>query len=350
MSEKLPQPPQNEEVDLGQLFNALGRLFEKFYSFLGGIIKGIFSIVIYALKPLVNNFKLVAIVVMASGLIGFIIDKVNKPVYISDMLVRPYFDSKYELANNVDYYNALISSDNLKELSSVFEIDTLDAKELIGFTMKIGPETPNDLLLEYNDYLKNIDSSLANDIGYEKYVANRDILSGSIFSISATAHKEDIFISLEKGFVKTFKNRYSEKVKEIRDKAIGIKTLNYKEELKRIDSIQKIYFQVIIAESQNPNANLGLGGILPLTKEKTLTREYDLFREQLKIRDSLMILEEELVTKNDYYDILSGFEEVGSIDRGITQKYSIILPSLVLGIMILTYLIFKAFKFIKEYE
>jgi hypothetical protein len=350
MSEKLPQPRQDEEVDLGQLFNAIGRLFEKLFSFINKVFKSLFSIIIYGLKPLVNNFKLVAIVLMVSGVLGFIIDKINKPIYKSDMLVKPYFDSKYELANNVDYFNALISSDNTKELSTVFEIDTIDAKELIGFEMKIGPETPNDLLLEYNDYLKNIDSTLADDVTYNEYVDNRDILSGSIFSISAMSHKEDIFTSLEKGFVKTFKNSYSEKVKQIRDQAINIKRVAYKEELERIDGIQKIYFQVIKSESENPNANLGLGGILPLTKEKTLTREYDLFREELKIRDSLVALEEILVQENDYYDILSGFEEVGTIDRGIFSRYALILPLLVLTMMILTYLIFKAFKFIKAYE
>jgi hypothetical protein len=350
MSDKLPQQPQDEEVDLGQLFNAIGRVFERLFSFLGKILKGLFSIIIYGLKPLVNNLKLVAIILMASSLIGFIVDKVNKPIYKSDMLVKPYFDSKYELANNVDYFNALISSDNAKELSTVFEIDTIDAKELIGFEMKIGPETPNDLLLEYNDYIKNIDSSLADDVTYDKFVDNRDILSGSVFSVSAKSHKEDIFISLEKGFVKTFKNSYSEKVKGIRDEAIKIKTVAYKEELKRIDSIQKIYFQVIKAESENPNSNIGLGGMLPLTKEKTLTREYDLFREELKIRDSLVSFQELLVKENDYYDILSGFEEVGTIDRSFFSKYIFLLPLLVLTMMMLTYLIFKAFKFIKDYE
>ncbi len=350
MSDKLPQPLQDEEVDLGQLFNAIGRLFEKLFSFIGKILKGFFSIIIYTLKPLVNNFKLVAIVVMASGLIGFIIDKVNIPVYKSEMLVKPYFDSKYELANNVDYYNALISSNNLKELSTVFEIDTIDASELIGFAMKIGPETPNDILLEYNQYLKTIDSSLTDDIAYDTYVRNRDIFSASIFSVSAMSYKNDIFTSLEKGFVKTFKNSYSEKVKDIRDKAISIKTTTYKEELKRIDSIQKVYFQVIKSESENPTANLGLNGLLPLKKEKTLTREYDLFLEELKIRDSLMVLEEQLVKENDYYDILSGFEEIGTIDRDFFSRYAIMLPSLVLIIMILTYFIFKAFKFIEDYE
>ncbi len=84
-----------------------------------------------------------------------------------------------------DYYNALISSNNLKELSTVFEIDTIDANELVGFAMKIGPETPNDVLLEYNQYLKSVDSSLTDDITYDTYAKNRDFLSGSIFSISA---------------------------------------------------------------------------------------------------------------------------------------------------------------------
>ena len=75
MSEKLPKQSENEEVDLGQLFNAIGRLFEKLFSFIGSIFKGVFSIIVYALKPFVKNFKLVAIVLLASGLIGFAIDK-----------------------------------------------------------------------------------------------------------------------------------------------------------------------------------------------------------------------------------------------------------------------------------
>lgn len=350
MSDKLPQPHHDEEVDLGQLFNAIGRLFEKLFSFFGRIFKGLFLIIIYGLKPIVNNFKLVAIVLMASCVIGYVIDKLNKPTYKSEMLVRPYFDSKYELAKNVDYFNALISSENAKELSLIFEIDSTDAKELLGFDMKIGPETPNDLLLEYNQYLKSLDSSLADDITYDKYVKNRDILSGTIFSISAMAYKNDIFTSLEKGFVKTFQNSYSEKVKLIRDKGISIKMRAYQQELVRIDSLQKIYFQVIKAESENSNANLGVSGLLPLTKEKTVTREYDLFREQLKIRDSLMTFEDQLVKENDFYDILSGFEEVGSIDRDLTSRYSIILPAIVFTMMIFTYLLFKAFKFIKDYD
>ena len=33
MSQEVPQGSQNEEVDLGQLFNMIGKLFDKFFKF-----------------------------------------------------------------------------------------------------------------------------------------------------------------------------------------------------------------------------------------------------------------------------------------------------------------------------
>ena len=68
MSEKLPQQPNNEEVDLGQLFNAIGNLFQRLFNFIGSIFKGIFSAIIYTIKPLVENFKLVAVAVVLTAI------------------------------------------------------------------------------------------------------------------------------------------------------------------------------------------------------------------------------------------------------------------------------------------
>ncbi len=110
MSDKLPQQSESEEVDLGQLFNAIGRLFERFFAFLGKILKGIFSGIIYLIKPFVINFKLVLGVLAASAILGFVVEKLEQPVFYSDMVVKPYFDSKYQLSNNIDYFNDLISS------------------------------------------------------------------------------------------------------------------------------------------------------------------------------------------------------------------------------------------------
>lgn len=350
MSNQTPQNnSNNEEVDLGQLFNAIGRLFDRFFSFIGKIFIGLFSLCIYALKPLVKYFKIIVTVILISGLVGFILEKFQEPVYVSDMLVKPYFDSKYQLTNNVDYFNALIGSENYSELSDIFEIDSSTAKELLGFKLEIGPETKNDLFKEYNDYLETIDSTLAKEVTYEDYVDNRNVYSGTTYIVSARSNLNDVFTRLEKGFEKTLKNDYSKKQKSLRDSTLVIKTKAYKEELKRIDSLQKIYLEVLKTESESGKLAVGVEGMMSI-KQRTTTREYDLFMEELKIRDSLKSFQEQLVVKNDYYDILSGFDEVGRVDRSIWKKYSFLLPLLSMSIIIAFFIAYKIFVFIKNYE
>lgn len=350
MSEKLPQQPNNEEVDLGQLFNAIGRLFEKIFAFIGKIFKTFFSAVIYALKPLVKNFKLVSITIMVSALAGFVVEKYKDPVYVSDMLVRPYYDSKYQLANNVNYFNALIGSQNYSKLSEIFEIDSATtAKQLLGFEIEIGPETPNDLLKQYDQYIKSIDSTLALGVTYEDFIENRDILAGNVFSIKAKALSNDIFPSLEKGFVKTFENPHSIKLKERKDSIRLVKKRAYNDELERVESLQETYIQIKKEESDSRETRYSISAI-PLIQEKTQTKEYELFQEELRVRKQLRVIEEQVFDENEFYDILSSFEEVGSVESSINDRYSFIFPAITFLMIILAYSFFKIFKFIKEYE
>ena len=350
MSENLPQNNTNEEVDLGQLFNAIGRLFEKLFSFLGNIFKGLFRFLIYTLKPVVNNFKIITIVLFSAAILGFITEKFSDPVYVSDMLVRPYFNSKYQLANNVDYFNALVEAENYLELSKIFEIDTVRASDLLGFEMEIGPETENDLLQQYDDYIKTIDSTLAVDVTYEDFIENRDILSAGIFSIEARSSSHDIFPRLERGFVKTFENEYSRKLKRIRDSTVLIRKSYHKIELKRVDSLQKVYLNILEKESDKDQLSMGEGGLFPITQERSVTREYELFQEELKARNAISNLDQKLIEESDFYDILSGFEEVGTLEFDIYRKYSLIFPLIVLAFMTLLFIFLRAFAFIKEYE
>jgi hypothetical protein len=350
MSDKLPENTQNEEVDLGQLFNAIGRLFEKFFSFIKQILLGVFKIIIYALKPIVNNFKLIAVILMVAAVIGFVLEKFNKPVYASDMLVKPYFDSKYQLANNVDYFNALISSNDYNQLSKIFELDTLDAKELISFEIEVGPETPNDILVEYDSYLKNIDSTIAKDVTFEIYIENRNILSGTTFSITASSYKKDIFTSLEKGFEKTFKNKHSEKQKNIRDRFFEIKRKTFSKQLERNDSLQKIYLEVLKEQSKEEGYKIGVEGLLPLTNEKPITREYDLFSQEVRLRDSIRDIDQQMIIESEYYDVLSSFEEMGTPQKNFMKRYSVLFPIVALAIIVFTFIFVKVFNYIKDYE
>ena len=358
MSDKLPvesnnkpiQPSNNDEIDLGQLFNAIGRLFEKLFSFIANVFRGIFKIVILSLKPLVDNIKLISVIILLALIIGYVLEKVKTPVYYSEMLVHPHFESKYKLANNINYFNALIESKKIDELSKIFEIDSTKAKNLIDFELTIGPETPNILLQQYDEYIKTLDSTLAAEVSFDDFVENRDILSGKVFSVKARSKQNDIFIELEKGFSKTFENPYSKKLKKIRDSTIQIKKDAYNKELQRLDSLQRIYFDLIKIESENNSYTIGKEGMFPLQLERTKTKEYDLFQEELRVRRLIRELDQELIEESVFYDVIAAFEDEGTLEKDLFKNFIFLLPLASLLLMTFMYLLLKIYNYIKNYE
>ncbi|BAO75571.1 hypothetical protein [Winogradskyella sp. PG-2] len=352
MSDKLPQQSQNDEVDLGQLFNAIGKLFERLFQFIGNIFKSIFSGLIYALKPIVNNFKLIGSVVIIASILGFTSDKsLRKPIYQSTMLVKPYFESKYQLVNSIDYFNSLIGSKNIEKISDIFEIDSLSAKSLKGFDIEVGPETQDEILKQYDDYVKSteVDSTMLTYLPYDIYVKNRDLLSSNIFSIRALSLKNDVFTSLQKGFEKILKNKHSVSLKKKSDEVYNVQKSTFEQQLARIDSIQKLYAEVRRKEAANNTLGFN-GSTFPLAEDKAETKEYELFREEVRIRNQLRTLEQEKIEeKTDHYEVISGFKAIGT-KEGLLKKHVILYPIIAFLFLVLFFISNRAFRFIKNYE
>ena len=59
MSKELPQNNNSEEIDLGLLFNAIGKLFNRFINFIGSIFKGILTFIVFLLRAIIKNFKMI---------------------------------------------------------------------------------------------------------------------------------------------------------------------------------------------------------------------------------------------------------------------------------------------------
>nr|WP_321245599.1 hypothetical protein [uncultured Psychroserpens sp.] len=356
MSENLPngqsehERNKSEELDLVVFFSLIGSFFSKIYDFFLSIFKSLFSVVVSILKALIDNFKIITIVVLLAFLVGFGLEKVKEPVFYSEMLVKPYFESKYQLVTNIDYYNSLINTENYDELSDVFSLPKEDTEELISFSIEAGPETENELVKQYDDYIKSIDSIRSQDISLEDFVENRDIYSSDLFTIEVKSFKRDIFKNLSKGFETTFTNEYSKKLMDRRDSTIAIRKTAYRKDLKKIDSLQLVYLKILEDESKKGAVSIGLEGLIPLTQEKSITREYDLFQSGLRIRDSISVLDQQVIQENVYYDVLSNFSEVGMKTDDVFKKYSILFPALAFIILCLIFLGFKTVNFVKNYE
>ncbi len=359
MNNKLPQQNTEDDVDLGQLFNAIGNLFNKLFNFIISLCKGAFNLIILLLKPIVNNIKIVGAVLFICAIVGFIADKLKDPVYKSNMLVKPHFNSKYQLINNVDYFNSLIGSKDLKTLSEIFEIDTLAAKNLKGFDIKIGPESKAELLEQYNDYVKTVDTYVKNKetdsvraayFTYKEFIDNRDELDADIYDVSAKSLDKAIFSKLEKGFIKIFENDYSKKLKEKADKTYAVNKASYLKQLDRVDSLQQVYVEVLKNDSKNNNLSFGGNTLMPLAKEKTGTKEYELFQEEIRIRYNLKYIEEEFIEDEDYYDIVAPFGKIGTPEKDTLNRYLFLFPLLGMLLLITIFVSFKIFLFIKNFK
>jgi hypothetical protein len=354
MSKDLQEPNnpsnKNEEMDLIVLFNLIGNAFSRFFNFIGSIFKAIFSVFIYALKAIIVNIKIIVVVVLLAGILGFVLESYRKDLYSSQMVVRPYFDSKYQLITNINYYNALISGEDTETLSKLFDISVEDAEQIKSFEIEIGPETENDKVIQYDTFIKSIDSTRAQEYSYEEFVENRSIHSGDFFQITVEANKKDIFKSLEKGLNSSFTNTYSAKKMKKRDSLITIKKQTLRSSIKAVDSLQQVYIKVMEDEASSSNSKISLGEGLTFEKDNSKTKEYELLNLGLKLRGELSALEEQKVEEDVYFDTISGFQVTGNKVGKITQKYSLIFPVLAFILLCLFYLTGRVVNYAKNYE
>lgn len=352
MSKDLPQPQQqSEEVDLGQLFKLIGNMFDKLFRLIGNIFKTIFSLLIYGLKAILNNFKIIAITILITAALGYVLEKFKKPVYKSDMLVKPYFDSKFQLITNINYYNALIEDSDYDQLSQLFDINQTDAEKIINFEIMAGPETENDRILEYEEFIKQVDSARATDVYFEDFIENRSIYSGTLYQISVTSYKKDIFRSLEDGLNSTFTNTYSIKKMQKRDSLLAIEKEQILKSLNQVDSLQNVYIEVLKNESNGKvQGSITLKDGMSLVQERVKTREYELLTKELELRKALSKIESQKVEEDVYFDTLSSFQDVGSVHKKFLEKYSLVLPCLAFLILVLIYSLKKTITFVKNYE
>lgn len=341
----------SEEVDLGQLFNLIGNAFYKLFAFIGSIFKAVFSVIVLTLKAVIVNFKIIVITMIISGVIGFVLDKYKPKLYSSTMLVKPYFDSKYQLVNTIDYYNALLESEEYEALSNVFSLKEEEVKDIVNFEINSGPETENEKIIQYNDFLKSVDSVYASEITFDDFIENRSIYSGDLFEIKVSAFKKNIFKKLEDGLGKSFTNVYSEKKMKKRDSLISIQKENIMEQLRGVASLQNVYIKVLEEESKSSPTEVSIGGEgLTFNKDKTQTKEFELLNTENKLRNELKALDEQKVEEDVFFDVIASFQQVGNIDVKWYNRYLIIFPILAFGLLCFAYLTSKIVRFVKQYE
>ena len=195
MSKELPNnQKQNEEVDLIVFFNLIGNAINKVLLFVKSIFTGLYGMFISVARVIFLNIKIIASVLIVAVIIGYVLDSLKQKIFYSEMFVVPKFQSKYELINNISYYNSLIKVKDIDELSNHFNISEAEAKSLVDFEIEIGPESKNEQLESFNGFLKTLDSSTKSKITFEDFIENRNIYTANIFLLRARSSNYKIVV------------------------------------------------------------------------------------------------------------------------------------------------------------
>jgi len=353
MSESKKTKNKNQEVDLIVFFNLIGNVFNRIYNFIASILKFIFSFIIYIVKVFIDQWKVIFGVVIIATLLGYALEKTRPMTYQSDMLVEPYFGSKYQLITNIKYFNALIKEKDYDALRDVFLVDDstdTDIKKITGFSISPGPETENDKILQYQGFMKRLDSTRKEEMNFDDYIQNRSIHSGDLFLITAFSTKKNIFKKLEKGILSAFTNEYSAEEFKKKEQLRELQKQNLLTQLQEMDSLKNFYIRLRTDESQKGSQTFSLGELSLSTDSKSTTREFELLEKENEIRNQLRSLEEQKIEENKVFDVISSFQGIGEVKSSLLDKYTLIFPAVALLMLCLTYICKRIITYTKNYE
>ncbi|MCL6274272.1 hypothetical protein M3P19_09640 [Muricauda sp. 2012CJ35-5] len=347
----MAEQPQNnntsDEIDLGQLFNAIGRAFERFFDFIGSIFRGIFNLIILLLLFIQRYFLVLAIAVIVGGAVGYFLDKTLPPKYISRMVVEPNFNSVQQLYNNIEFYNDLAKAQDSTTLATALNITEHEAgsiKEIFADSYS----DENQKIELFDDFIKNLDTTTIKTIDFNNYLENFNSLDARFHRISVVSTDNTVAKKLQPAIVGSIAvNDYFNLQKKINDENLDLQEKIYHQQLLEIDSLQSLYRTVLIKQADKPmqgtSINLAENG-------ESQNKELALVQEREILKERLVELNEDRANKSEIINVISDFPTRGVKQRGLLSSYKIIMPIFMLSLVVLFLLLVQLNRYLKNYN
>ncbi len=340
------QETTNEEVDLGSLFVIIGRGFRNFFKFIGSIFKGIFNFLIAILLFIKSNIVKLGIASLLGAIFGFIIELYYPDKYASEMLVEPNFKSVKQLYYNVDFYNDLVEQKDTLTLAKTFNISEDDAASLKKFSIE-PIINKNDIINAYDEFINRVDTATVSRYSFEDFKPQFKELDYKTHKIVVVSYKNNVFKSLSNTIISSVvKNDYFERVRNLTNEYLDRTDAVYRQNLKQIDSLAKVYMQVMIAEAKKETS----GTNIDLGSQNRRAREIDLFETSIKINEELEEVSEKRSEKHNVINVISDFQAIGYKINGVTKNYIFILGAFGFGVMASILLLFKLNIYLENYK
>jgi len=346
MATKENQPtPQDEEIDLGKLFQLIGRGFTKFYNFIASIFKALFHFLILILLFFRKHAIVLALSVIIGGVIGHFAENGNKK-YSSSMTVNPNFNSTRQLYKNINYFDDLVNVEDTIQLARIFNIKTSEAASLKSF--EIEPLITNmHKLSAYDYFVKNTDTLTLKNVDFKSFIDKLTPFDYRNQVITVEAVESTVFSKLTQGILNSLStNNYLVRLKNTKKENLNTEENLAKINLQQVDSLRKVYAKVMIKEAEKPFSGTNID--MATGKEKT-NKELELFNIQNSIKDQFTKINDEKTASKNIINVISNFSKVGTKESIIHRKPG----EYAFGLFVLTLVVLLGLelnKFLKKYE
>ncbi|NNL16808.1 MAG: hypothetical protein HKO81_09235 [Flavobacteriaceae bacterium] len=351
---KLPEQPNSEEVDLGQLFNLIGNAFNRLFNFIASIFKGLYHVLLMLLIHVYKRIKWYAIAILLGFIIGYTFDKLSDDLYGANVYLETNYKSTrqaYEVIRN--FHQLTVDKDTL-ELSKRLNISTKEASSLKGFYIEPDLDE-NVMMIKYVEYKKGLDSIAREESTYKGFKESLSAYSFPIHMIGVVSTDKFIYKKLKSKLIEEIiNNEFLTELKEVYLKNLDQREIDIDREIKILDSLKTEYLKIRIQESSKEipigsGTNILMGGTSAdpnaIIKDETVlvNRIYELENEKQTIATNR-------IQNKNLVNVISDFPDSGYDISEWTDKMKIVLPILFFLITFLGFILSALEKYLSDQD
>jgi len=354
MSKDLPQQPQqSEEVDLGQLFKAIGNIFDKFFRFLSNILTGIFKIILLLLTHFYKKIFWYATAIILGFIVGFLLDSKSEKLYGANMFIETNFNSARQVYENIKQFHQLANQDkDYEKLADKLNISEEEASKITGFY--IDPDIDENAIAEmYSDFYQRLDSVSRIEMSYDRYKNSLTAYNFRIHRIGVASIDKTIYKKIEKAFIAEIStNDFLKEIVQANRENLIKKDQVLLREVKKTDSLVEEYLKIRLNESKKETVS---GGDTNLYMADAGSSSSGLIVDEAKIIEKQRKLEEERIRINtlkveqkNAVNVLANFPEVGYDISEWYNKMKLIVPMTLIILLLIVFSLLSLGKFLNE--
>ncbi|SDB82986.1 hypothetical protein [Williamwhitmania taraxaci] len=269
----------NEEIDLLDLFNRMGKSIQK------GINWGINLIYQFFLLLIRKSLWILTFTCIGVS-IGLLLFFNTNRFYTSNMVAKCNSTENNIVVDAINQLNDLCINNNFEMLARYLETSPRQAAQIKLIKAYYGIDINRDSIADYIDYLET----------YNAKDTSQRIVRNMVF-VKVEVFNEDVFSDLRDGLQKyIWKNPYIAKNNEVRKEQTAIMISSMDRELKNLDSLQKSYRNNLMQKSGN--------GQMVLLNEKEIKLIYP---DIIKLVSQKQKLEKSLIVDPDPLTIIQDF-------------------------------------------